>query len=110
MGRPNSPSPEHWDGICISFITLATAVLAALFTSVGFADELLKDEELRTSAIVIGMLGVVAYFTCLGFAWRAIFTESADSKRAGAQEAAGVFVAEVIAVVAVVFLVIWAKL
>ena len=110
MGSPNSPRPEHWDGVCLSIVTLATAVLAALFTLVGFADEVFADDDLRVPVIVIGMLAIGAYFTCIGFAYASIFAEQVQRKRANAQETAGMFIAEVIAVVAVAFLVIWAKL
>ncbi len=110
MGSPNSSRPERWDGVCLSIITLATAVLAALFTLVGFADEVFADVNLRVAAITIGALGIGAYFTCIGFAYAAIFSEQVERKRANAQETAGMFIAEVVAVVAVAFLVIWSKL
>ena len=110
MGVPNNQRPEHWDGICISFITLATAVLAALFTLFGFADEVFADTNLRRSAIFIGVLAIGSYFTCFGFAYSAIFLASPDRKKAKAQEASLMFIAEVISVVAAAFFVIMAKL
>ena len=82
----------------------------ALFTLVGFADEVFADVNLRVAAITIGALGIGAYFTCIGFAYAAIFSEQVERKRANAQETAGMFIAEVVAVVAVAFLVIWSKL
>ena len=110
MGSPSNPGPERWDAVCLSFITLATAVLAALFTLVGFADEVLASPDFRAQTILVGALAVGVYFTCLGFAYQAIFADAVDRKKAKAQDVAAMFLLEVVAVVGVAFFVIWAKL
>ena len=59
---------------------------------------------------MLAVLAIGSYFTCLGFAYSAIFGGSPDRKKANAQEAGGMFIAEVISVVVAAFFVIWAKL
>ena len=102
--------PNRWDPICIAVMTLATGSLVALFTLVGFSNEVLASDRFRIQAMLTGALAVGAYFLCLLSAFAAIFSDDGDSKRNHAQEAAGLFTFQVLAVVATAVLVVWAKL
>ena len=102
--------PNRWDPICIAVMTLATASLVALFTLVGFSNEVLASDRFRIQAMLTGALTVGAYFLCLALVFAAIFSDEEDRKRNRAQEAAGLFTIQVMAVVATAVLVVWAKL
>lgn len=60
--------------------------------------------------MLTGAITVVAYFLCLAFVFGAIFSDEEDRKRNRAQEAAGLFTIQVMAVVTTAVLVVWAKL
>ena len=96
MSNHNDQGPSRWDPICIALITLATASLVALFTLVGFAGEVLTSGKFRNQATLVGTLAIVAYFVCLASAFGALFSDEYDRKRNKAQEAAGLFAAEVL--------------
>ena len=110
MKNPGSLEFQRWDPVCISVITLATAVLVGLFTLVGVADEVLQSKRLQLQARVTGALAITAYFACLAYGCSAIFTDSAVLKRSRSMEAAAIFTVEVTAVVATATFVVWAKL
>ena len=110
ISNPNTPAPNRWDPICIAVLTLATASLAALFTLVGFSNEVLASDRFRVQAMLTGAFTVVAYFVCLALVFAAIFSDEEDRKRNRAQEASGLFTIQVMAVVATAVLVVWAKL
>ena len=110
MKNPGNPELHRWDPVCISLITLATAVLVGLFTLVGVADEVLQSKRLQLQAMVTGALAITAYFACLAYGYSAIFTDSVTRKRSRSMEAAAIFTVEVMAVVATATFVVWAKL
>lgn len=110
MKNPGNPEPHRWDPVCISLITLATAVLVGLFTLVGVADEVLQSKRLQLQAMVTGALAITAYLVCLAYGYSAIFADSAVLKRSRSMETAAIFTVEVMAVVATATFVVWAKL
>ena len=110
MATPSSQEPDHWDAVCISFLTLATAVLVGLFTLFGLGDEALKAGRLRIYVLIAGTLALVAYFCCLAFARNAIFADSPERKRSGARDVVNVFIVEATAVAITAVLIVWSKL
>ncbi len=110
MGNPSDQGLRSWDAVCVSVITLATVVLVALFTLIGFADEVLKSDRFRDPAMIIGATAIGAYFSCLVLAFNAIFNNNAEQQKSRAQDAAVVFISEVVAVVVVAAFVVGAKL
>ena len=110
MATPSSREPEHWDAVCISFLTLATAVLVGLFTLFGLGDEGLKAGRLRIYVLIAGLLALASYFFCLAFARGALFADSPERKRSGARGVVNVFIAEATAVAATAVLIVWSKL
>jgi len=110
MKNPGNPELHRLDPVCISLITLATAVLVGLFTLFGVADEVVQSKRLQIQGMVTGALAIAAYFACLAYGYSAIFPDSAALKRSRSLEAAAIFVVEVMAVVATATFVVWAKL
>ncbi len=110
MGNPSDQGPRRWDAVCVSVITLATVVLVALFTLVGFADEVLNSDRFRAPVIISGATAIGAYFSCLILAFNAIFNDDAEQQKSRTQDAAVVFIFQVVAVVVVAAFVVWAKL
>ena len=104
MGSPSDRGLRSWDAVCVSVITLATAVLVALFTLVGFADEVLNSDRFRAPVMISGATAIGAYFSCLILAFNAIFSNDAEHQKSRAQDAAVVFISEVVAA-----FVVWAK-
>ena len=110
MATPSNRDPDHWDTVCISFLTLATAVLVGLFTLFGLSDEALKAGRLRIYVLIVGMLALAAYFFWLAFARGALFADSAERKRSGARDVVHVFIAEATAVAVTATLIVWSKI
>lgn len=110
MATPSNREPNHWDTVCISFLTLATAVLVGLFTLFGLGDEALKAGRLRIYVLIVGTLALVSYFFCLAFARGALFADSAERKRSGTRDVVNVFIAEAMAVAVTAMLIVWSKL
>ena len=101
-------SPEHWDGICISFATLATAILAGLFTLIGFYDIAIGTSRIWISAIMTGGVAIVVYFVVLGYVYYSLFRAPADQKQRRTGEVARLFMTEALAVAVTVVFVVWA--
>ena len=110
MAQPSGRGPDHWDSVCIGFVTLATAILVGLFTLIGLGDEALVAGRFRYQVMVTGGLAIAAYFISLFYAYGAIFTEPVEQKKSSTQEVAGIFIAEAMAVAATAVFVVWAKL